>query len=249
MCREYLQAEMLGKECPVLCHLGAAGNQSPRNVTRANDYAETRRLGELLGNAIQSSLAAAEFRGDWTVAAESSTTNLPMRRVPSLGEARELLDSLNQRLDDLRATGAERSRVRTAECAVFGAEETVCLARAAARGELQAAAEACLPAEVQIVWLDKICLVAWPGEVFSEFALRVRAWDANAFVITLANGELQGYLVTEEAVHQNAYEASNAMFASPESGEALVRETLALLARSGEKLRSLPALMWSNVNS
>lgn len=248
-CRQYLQAELLGTACPVLCHLGAAGNQSPRNVTRANDVAETRRLGELLGKEILASLEAAEFRCDWTVAAESSTTSLPKRRIPTLEEALELSNSLQARLAELRATGAEKSQVRTAECALFGGEETVCLARAAISGVLQAAAEACLPAEIQMIWLDKFCFVGWPGEVFSEFALRVRSWDSNAYIITLANGELQGYVVTEEAVRQNAYEASNAVFASPEAGEALVRETLSLFARSGENWETEPALAWSSVNS
>lgn len=248
MCREHLQAA-LRKECPVLCHLGAAGNQSPRNVTSANDYAEARRLGELLGQSILSSLDAAEFRRDWTVVAESSTANFPIRRVPALSEAMELLATWNSRLVELRASGAEKSTVRTAECAVFGAEETVCLARAVARGALQPAAEACLPAEIQIVWLDRFCFVGWPGEVFSEFALRVRDWDSNAYVITLANGELQGYVVTEEAVRQNVYEASNSVFASPATGEALVRETLSLVARSGENWHMEPTLVWSSVNS
>ena len=79
-------------------------------------------------------------------------------------------------------------------------------------------------------------LVAWPGEVFVEFALRIREQYPNAFVITLANGELQGYLVTAEAVEQNCYEAGNAIFASPAAAEKLVDATLALLS----KVRSRP---------
>ena len=49
-------------------------------------------------------------------------------------------------------------------------------------------------------------------------------------MISLANGQLQGYLVTEEAVRQGWYEAMNSLFASPESGMALVETTLELLA-------------------
>jgi neutral ceramidase len=249
MCRKYLQDELLGTDCPVLCHLGAAGNQSPRHVTRANDFAEAMRLGDLLGGAILSSLKSAEFRSDWSVAAESATTSLPTRRVPSPADAIELLGSLRRTLEDLRNQGADKRNVRTVECAVFGAEETVCLARAAARGALQSAAQACLPAEIQVIWLGKHCFVGWPGEVFAEFAQRVAGWDSSAFVITLANGELQGYVVTEEAVRENVYEASNAVFASPESGEALVRETLSLFARSSDGWDSETDLAWSSVKT
>ena len=71
--------------------------------------------------------------------------------------------------------------------------------------------------------------VGWPGEAFVEFALKVKSRHPNCYVISLANGELQGYLVTEEAVRQNWYEAMNSLFASPEAGMVLVDKTLELL--------------------
>jgi len=249
MCRKFLQEALLSAECPVLCHLGAAGNQSPRHVTLGNDFAEAKRLGNLLGESIQSSLKSAEFRSDWTVAAYSTTTGLPARQVPSPSDAIELLGSLRRSLEDLRTQRADKRAMRTIECAVFGAEETVCLARAAARGALKSAVQACLPAEIQVIWLGARCFVGWPGEVFAEFAQRVRCWNSSAFVITLANGELQGYVVTEEAIRENFYEASNAVFSSPESGEALVRETLSLFAGSGDGWDFETDLAWSSVKT
>ena len=47
-------------------------------------------------------------------------------------------------------------------------------------------------------------------------------------VITLANGDLQGYIVTEEAVEQGVYESGNAVFAAA-NGRRFVAATLALL--------------------
>ena len=44
-------------------------------------------------------------------------------------------------------------------------------------------------------------------------------------MISLANGELQGYIVTSQAVGQGSYESSNALF-SHKSGEILVDKTL-----------------------
>lgn len=249
LCRRYLQAEVLGDECPVLCHLGAAGDQSPRYVARANDYTEATRLGELLGREIATALTSAKFHCDWPIAVLSSTTDLPMRNIPTLPESTALLHSLRQQLEHLQTSGAKKEQIRTAQCAVFGGEETICLARAADTGRLRSAANACLPAEIQVIRLGQYSFVAWPGEVFAEFALRVRDFDPNVYVITLANGDLQGYLVTEEAVRQNYYEASNAVFSSPESGTALVNETLALLAQNGNGLAERLAMPKSSVTS
>jgi hypothetical protein len=76
--------------------------------------------------------------------------------------------------------------------------------------------------------------LAWPGEFFVEFALAVRRQAPNAHVITLANGELQGYVVTQQAVDGGWYEAANAILQSPESGDRIVEATLRLLAQSPE---------------
>jgi hypothetical protein len=47
----------------------------------------------------------------------------------------------------------------------------------------------------------------------------------------MANGELQGYLVTEEAVKKKWYEAMTSLFSSPESGMAFVEKTVELVER------------------
>ena len=86
----------------------------------------------------------------------------------------------------------------------------------------------CLPAEVQTIKLGPWCFVGWPGEIFVEYALAVKARLPRTFVISLANGELQGYIATAESVNSSSYEASNAIFA-PESGQLLVDTTLELL--------------------
>ena len=70
----------------------------------------------------------------------------------------------------------------------------------------------------------------WPGEVFVDYALRVKARCDNAFVISLANGELQGYIVTEQAADEGGYEASNALFA-PAAGGMMAEKTVEILSR------------------
>jgi hypothetical protein len=86
-----------------------------------------------------------------------------------------------------------------------------------------------MPAEISLMRIGPWSFAGWPGEAFVEFPLQVKSACPTCYVIALANGELQGYIVTEEAVRQGWYEASNALFSSPESGIALVRTTLELL--------------------
>ena len=125
--------------------------------------------------------------------------------------------------------------MRTAEVDWFGAERLLTLARAAADGRIAAAAAERSPAEVQVVTLGPWTWVAWPSEVFVEFSLELKTKYPDVDVISYANGEYHGYIVTRGAVEEGGYEAVNALFQSPESGEALVRETLAAL-RSGDAI-------------
>ena len=53
-----------------------------------------------------------------------------------------------------------------------------------------------MPAEVQVISVGPWNFVGWPGEVFVEYDLMVKEQAENTFVIGLANGELQGYVVT-----------------------------------------------------
>ncbi|MEX0612942.1 MAG: neutral/alkaline non-lysosomal ceramidase N-terminal domain-containing protein [Pirellulales bacterium] len=240
MCRAYLQTHLLGQDCPVLSHLGAAGNQSPRFIARAHTFDEVERIGHLLGRAIETAVTAADFDADIRVKGDAKAVDLPPRPMPTIEEAINTLELKTNLLAELKKSGSEYGLVRTAQCAVFGAEETVCLARAAAAGKLRGVQESCLPAEIQVIRIGNWAFVGWPGEVFVEFALEVRKQHPQAFVVTLANGELQGYIVTEQAVRSNCYEATNAIFASPISGEILVDAALELLARpAADKMRSV----------
>jgi len=131
------------------------------------------------------------------------------------------------RLHRLRREGAGRVEVRTAECDWFGAEETLVLARAAADGRMDQAVQRCLPALIQVIAIGPWTFVAWPGELFVEYALAVRARRAQTFVISMANGELQGYIATATAVAKGYYEATNALFCHT-NGPRMVAATLDL---------------------
>lgn len=61
-----------------------------------------------------------------------------------------------------------------------------------------------------------------------EYALEVKSRCEKTFIISLANGELQGYITTEEAAEEGGYEATNALF-SAKSGRLLVNATIQLI--------------------
>ena len=230
MTRQYLQQRVLGGQCPVVYHTGPCGNQSPRHVARANTFGEAQRLGHLLGQSIAEAIRSIDYVSHVGLGCCRELIDLPLREIPSVREAEADLRRAWGRLESVRRAGAPRGQIRTAECDWFGAEETVTLARAGAEGRLEATIASVLPAEVQLIQVGPWSFVGWPGETYVEFALAVKSRDKNCCLVGLANGELQGYLVTEEAVRQRHYEGMNATLASPEAGNRLVSTTLRLLA-------------------
>jgi hypothetical protein len=231
MARQYLQEHVLGKDCPVIYHTGPCGDQSPRHVTKSNTFDEAARLGNLLGQSIAKAIETMEYMSDIELAADRAEVTLPRREIPMVDQARKDLDLAAQRLENLRESKADRREVRTAECDWFGAEETFALAQAAASGRLETAIASVMPAEIMLMRVGPWSLIGWPGESFVEFSLKVKASHPHCHVISMANGELQGYLVTEEAVKKKWYEAMTSLFSSPESGMAFVEKTVELVER------------------
>jgi neutral ceramidase len=232
LARLRLQQSFLGEDCPVLHHTGPSGNQSPRHVTRANNFDEAARLGGILAEAVALVLPKMEFSDSLTVDCLQDFAVLPRRAMPSVAEARLGRDRAAAKLEHLRSSGAPRQLIRTAEVDWFGAEETLTLAEASTEGRLDRVYASVLPAEIQVIRIGSWAFVGWPGEIFVEYALAVKACAPDTWVISLANGELQGYIVTPSAVAEGAYEAANSLFAV-ESGDVLVEHTLALLAALG----------------
>jgi neutral ceramidase len=227
--RRYLQENLLGPECPVLYHTGPAGNQSVRYMTRENSFPECERLGTQLGKAIAAEIPGIQYTGSVSLAAMQAFSDLPRRALPSVTEAQRQLKQTADRLAHLRQSGAPAQQVRRAEVDWFGAEESLTLARAAAEDRMEAVYQSCLPAEVQVLRVGPWSFVGWPGEIFVEYALAVKARCKDTFLISLANGELQGYIATEAEAQHGGYEVTNAVF-SPETGNVLVRTSLELLA-------------------
>ncbi|OQA00952.1 MAG: Neutral ceramidase [Planctomycetes bacterium ADurb.Bin401] len=229
LARIYLQENVLGKNCPVLHHTGPAGNQSPRHVTKANTFEEAQRLGLILAKAVEKAITEVEYLSDVSIDVKTKILkDLPKRKFPMVEQSQEKLNNAIKKLETLRKNKAAKQEIRTAECDWFGAEETFTLSRAAQSGLLDVEYKKCLPAEVQIIKIGSLNFVGWQGEIFIEYALEIKNKFPNTFVISLANGEMQGYIVTKQAFDEGGYEASNALF-SYETGNIFVRETIEML--------------------
>ena len=227
--RRYLYDKgVLPASCVILYHNGASGDQSPRYVTQQNSLAEAARLGGCLGKAIAEVIATISYAETLPIKWRSELLYLKLRKLPTIEEAEALAHDALARLNQLREEAGNRTEIRSAECDWFGAEETMALARAETEGRINRAVQSCMPAEIQVIEIGPWTFVAWPGEFFVEYALQVKAHRANTFVMTLANGELQGYIATEEAVEKGFYEATNALFCHS-NGSKIVAATLAML--------------------
>lgn len=231
--RRALRGRALPASCPVLYLQGAAGDQSPRHLTRANTFAEAARLGENLARNVAEAIGRVAFAPLEAVIARRIRIDVEPRRFPAVAAAQEAVRQARARYDALRAAGAPRQQVRTAECDVFGAEKTAVLAQTVADGRFEAAVRQASPAEIQLIRIGPWRFVAWPGEFFVEHSLALKAAaPPGTFVVTLANGELQGYLATPAAVARGSYEATNAVFAV-ENGPRFVARSLELIAAAG----------------
>jgi len=217
-------------DIPVIYHNGASGDQSPRHITRSNTPSEARRLGSLLAESVLQATLAMTYESTIKLSGATRLVELPIRKFGGVAEAEQREREIFERFEKMRVSKAERAATRTAECDWFGAERQLQLARLQASGELERRTrEVALPAEIQLLRIGEWVFVAWPGEVFVDFALRLRKERPDAFVITCANGTTQGYLVTRQAADEGGYEASVATFLSPDSPRILLDTTLEML--------------------
>ncbi|MBN1437470.1 MAG: neutral/alkaline non-lysosomal ceramidase N-terminal domain-containing protein [Sedimentisphaerales bacterium] len=210
----------------LLYHNGPCGNLSPRYHVTSQTFAEADRLGRKLGQAVVAAvqkLQDQDFTTDITLDAIQKHLQLPARQFCSVAEAEKLLAESRAEYQRLKDQHAPHGPVRTAECAVFGAEERLTLAHAQQTGKVQQIHQQYNPVEVQVLRIGSTYLVGLQGECFVEYALEIkRHAPAKTFVISLANGELQGYIVTPDAV---GYEAGNSFFL-PESGTLMAQAAI-----------------------
>lgn len=229
--RKSLQKELLGDHCPVVYFTGTAGNQSPRHVTKANTFSEAERIGEIVANAVKSKMSEnVRFTSMASISVDWALTDLPRRTFPSVEWSENHRKAKKEQFEKLKKSSETSQEIRTAEVNWFGAEELLFLSSMTQTDSLEEAYDNCLPAEIQVIKVGEWTFAAWPGEVFVEFGLALKEQFSNISLITYANGELQGYIVTREAHEKGFYEAGNSLF-DYSAGEIMIGQTVELLKK------------------
>ena len=216
---------------------------SPRYFIKDTTFEEAKRLGYMLGERVVNpvlNITDKNFKSSISLDAAVSSVTLPLKQFPSVKEADRKLKKALQKLKQLKKKNAAYAEIRTAECDWFGAEETATLANLSASGELKETMETILPAEIQVFEINNSYFVNIPGEYFVEYSLSIKEKSPyKTFVICLANGELQGYIVTKKAYIEGGYEASNSLF-SPEAGDVIIKEAIKLIKKLCKKHATHP---------
>jgi len=190
----------LGEPAVVLCTNGAAGDVDPTldmPFWGPRDDAMARHLGRLFAAQVLECLERTEVQ-DKTV----------------VGARQELVD-LNVRPDWLRLLEVEQERMRQ-EFAGGWSLSTV---------TTQIIQEKVIHTEVQALRLNDLILVGFPGEVFSDIGLKLKAETPNRAlaVVELANDNV-GYIATQEAFSEGGYEVGQHLWGRipPEATEVLI---------------------------
>lgn len=213
------------------------GDQSPRWFVNGQTFAEAERLGRQLGTAALAALdrlPASAFASEGALRGFLKHVTLPRRKLPTPAMAEDALRAARNHFARLQAEKAPRAEIRTAECAVFGAQSALCLSRAEEQGVLKSFLVEAGEPEIQVLGIHGGVLVGIPGEIFVDYALDLKCRaGSRVFPVSLVNGELQGYICTPDAAVAGGYEAANSLYA-PEAGPILVKAALDTLADLGE---------------
>lgn len=237
--RKYLQ-DKLGRDLDILYHLGPAGNQGPRHYVKEQTFGEAERLGTLLGSQLYrriESLSDGDFTEKFEIDADIVPATLPRKRILTMKDAVENLWKCRETLESLKKAGAGHGPERTAECSIFGAEETIALAEAEENGELAEVIAKLNPVDVQVLQLGDTFLAGLPSEIFAEYGLALKKrFTSKVYTASLVNGYLQGYITTPDAADKGCYESSFSVF-KPEAGTIMIDAAAKIINKMLKKTR------------
>jgi len=175
---------------------GCAGNV---NVKISGNTQQAETAGRLLSEAVLDAADGAKPSDSCELRTASTRTRLPWNTVPSLDEARAMLESAR--------TGGFVPGIGRREGAIDWAGK---LCRTLEAGHVPPYADVF----VQAMRLGDAVFVALPGEVFAEIGLAIKEQTAaeTAFIVAYANGDEIGYVPTADAFPEGGYEVDSAPY-------------------------------------
>lgn len=199
---------------------GACADINPRRNT--SDFHDVACYGWMLGGEIVKAVgrvSASDYEPlPVQVAVRQATVHLPVREMPPIDVLQDEYDAATQQLahassEEARAGGARRQRL---------AQEALVLAEMG---------DAPIPAEIQVIRIGDVAVVALPGEPFVELGLAIKARSPAryTFVVGYANDWI-GYLTTPQAWEEGGYEVSLGPWTrvGPQAGYQLVDKAIEL---------------------
>lgn len=174
---------------------GCCGNINPRD---RGGYDVMERVGRQVAASVESVINDIPTRPDVRLRIAAETVHLPLRPPPS----RDDLEATVREMDGLLA-GADESTP-------LGAIHIWTAYRDWARTLLDTAEHpVSVPIEIQRLTLGDAHMLALPGEIFVEYALRLKSRAPNLMVVGYANGNI-GYVPTASAFVVGGYEVDDA---------------------------------------
>ena len=194
--------ENFGGRATALFALGFAGNVDVGYERRT--FAELETTGVALSRAVLETLKGIEPVGGLALGARSVRVPLPLEPPPTVLEAERMLFEERDRLSRILGRAENEAQVNTRRLMVEWASDLVRLAR-------EGQADPAVDAELQVLTIGGIGLVALSAEVFAEYAKMLDAMTPfdHTFPISNANGSV-GYIPTAAAFEEGGYEVDDA---------------------------------------
>jgi neutral ceramidase len=173
-------------------------------ITPGRTFERAEAFGAKLADAALAALPAVATTADVALAARIERLDLPRRPYPPAAETAAALDDARAALERAignappEAIAAARTRRLYASITHFYA------------GEAQAAANGCLPIELQAFRIGDVALVAVPAEVFVSIGLRVKAAAPRRTLIAGVTNGYIAYLPDRGAYASGGYEVVSA---------------------------------------
>ena len=174
-------------------------------ITPGRTFERAAELGHRLAEVVLAALPAIPTFEDLPLSSSSATVQLPFNRYPPPAETQASLSAAQSDLETLERSGAAPGQIGPAKTRRLYAS-----IRNFYAAEAQARPDGRLPTEIQGIRLGSALMVAVPGELFVEIALRLKAeTDHPLFIMGITNGYM-GYLPNRDAYRSGGYEVVSA---------------------------------------
>ncbi len=206
---------------------GAAGDVT---VHRSGDpFDEIERVGRTVAAEVIKSAGFVQVQSEISLAANSTTLDLPARTIPDIADSESAIAELQSRIADAEKASNDQT-VRRLKRLLPIHKINLMLAKQRAANELNMPQS--YQANLQVMQIGNVILASMPGEIFVEYALELRQRVAqerhqSLCLVGYANGYI-GYIVTPRARRTGGYEASVTRV-RPDAGRVMIETTMDLI--------------------